>query len=303
MQIYLPIAEISVDIFTILLVGGGVGVLSGMFGIGGGFLMTPLLIFLGISPAVAVPTCANQIVASSLSSFLTHLKRGNVDFKIGFLLVVGSLSGSFFGVWLFQTLKELGQIDIVISISYVVFLGSIGSLMAFESVRTIIRRRRNITINKKEKKSFITKLPFKTYFPRSDVEISLILPVFIGICSGILGAMLGIGGGFVVIPAMIYLLKVPTSVVVGTSLFHIIFTTSNITILQSIKTQTVDVVLAVLLLTGSVIGAQVGTKIGAKLPAENLRSLLALVVLLVTFKLAYGLFVEPEELFTLLGSV
>ncbi len=303
MQIYLPIAEISVNIFTILFLGGSVGVLSGMFGIGGGFLITPLLILLGIPPSIAVPTTANQIVASSVSGFLAHFKRGNIDFKMGGLILVGSLTGSTFGVWLFQILKELGQIDTVIALSYVAFLGSVGSLMAFESIKTIIHKRRNIVIKKKEKTRLVDRLPFKVYFPRSDLNVSVLMPIIVGIGAGMLVSILGIGGGFIVIPAMIYLLKMPTSVVVGTSLFQIIFTTANVTILQSISTQSVDVVLAILLLLGSTSGAQIGTKIGAKIPAENLRGILALIVLSVVAKLAFGLFSQPEELFTLVGGV
>jgi uncharacterized protein len=303
MDIYLPIAEISVNVFLILGMGGGVGFLSGLFGVGGGFLMTPLLMFIGIPPAVAVATEANQIVASSVSGVLAHWRRGNVDFKMGAVLLIGGVVGSTFGVWLFTILRSLGQIDLVIKLAYVVFLGIIGFLMLIESVKVMMMSRRNKG-NKKSKRTrnWLHSLPFKMRFRKSQLYISALLPFLIGVFVGILAAIMGVGGGFVMVPAMIYLLGMPTSVVVGTSLFQIIFVTANVTILQSVSNQTVDVVLALLLLAGGVIGAQIGARAGAKLHGEHLRGLLAVMVIGVCLKLSYDLVVTPEDLFSL-GAV
>ena len=298
MQIYLPIAEISVNIFLILGLGGGVGFLSGVFGVGGGFLMTPLLIFIGIPPAVAVATEANQIVASSVSGVLAHWKRGNVDFKMGIALLVGGVIGSSLGVVLFAFLRGLGQLDLVIKLSYVVFLGIIGTLMLIESLNTMFRSK-NQAARKKHSHNWMHGLPFKMRFRRSRLYISVLLPIAIGILVGLLAAIMGVGGGFVMVPAMIYLLGMPTAVVVGTSLFQIIFVTANVTVLQAVNTQTVDVVLALLLLSGGVLGAQVGARVGVKLKGEQLRSLLALMVLMVCVKIGYDLMATPTEFFTL----
>lgn len=300
MQIYLPIAEMSVNIFLFLGMGAGVGILSGLFGVGGGFLMTPLLIFAGIPPAVAVATEANQIVASSVSGALAHWRRGNVDFKMGIVLLVGGILGSTVGVWLFSFLRGLGQIDLVIQISYVVFLGIIGFLMLVESLRAIQRNRKPGGPRRKLHQHYwLHGLPFKMRFRRSKLYISALLPLGVGVLVGILAAIMGVGGGFIMVPAMIYLLGMPTSVVVGTSLFQIIFVTANVTFLQAWQNQTVDVVLAITLLIGGVLGAQIGTRMGAKLQGEHLRSLLALIVLMVCSKLAYDLFVTPDELYSI----
>jgi len=300
MHIYLPIAEMSVNVFLILGMGVGVGLLSGIFGVGGGFLMTPLLIFLGVPAPVAVGTEANQIVASSVSGVLAHWRRGNVDFKMGFILLVGGVIGSTFGVWLFAWLRTLGQIDLVIRLSYVIFLGVIGSLMLVESLRVMFRRQRGGGPRRKlHQHTFLHGLPFKMRFRRSKLYISALLPLLVGVFVGILAAIMGVGGGFVMVPAMIYLLGMPTSVVVGTSLFQIIFVTSNATFLQAYLNQTVDVVLAILLLVGGVVGAQFGTKIGAKLRGEQLRSLLALMVLAVCLKLMSDLVITPPDLFSI----
>ncbi|HEY5598744.1 MAG TPA: sulfite exporter TauE/SafE family protein, partial [Kiloniellales bacterium] len=251
MQIYLPIAEMSVNIFLLLGMGGGVGFLSGLFGVGGGFLMTPLLIFIGVPPAVAVGTEANQIVASSVSGVLAHWRRGNVDFKMGFVLLLGGFAGSTLGVGLFSFLRELGQIDLVISLSYVVFLGIIGGLMFLESLRAMRRRKAAAGQRRKlHQHIWIHGLPLKMRFRRSKLYISALMPLAIGFLVGVLSAIMGVGGGFIMVPAMIYLLGMPTSVVVGTSLFQIIFVTANVTFLQAYANQTVDVVLALLLLTG-----------------------------------------------------
>jgi uncharacterized membrane protein YfcA len=303
MQIYLPIAEISVNIFILLGLGGGVGVLSGLFGVGGGFLMTPLLIFIGIPPAVAVATEANQIVASSVSGVLAHWKRGNVDVKMGVLLLIGGIIGSTFGVWLFKLLRQLGQVDLFVSLAYVIFLGAIGGLMFVESVRSIRQSRRPGGRRKKlHQHTWLHGLPFKMRFRKSKLYISAILPLMVGFFVGILSAMMGVGGGFVMVPAMIYLLGMPTAVVVGTSLFQIIFVTANATILQASINQTVDIVLALLLLIGGVIGAQVGAIFGSRLPGEKLRVLLAMMVLGVCAWLLIGLVMEPDDLYSIGGG-
>ncbi len=304
MQIYLPIAEMSVNILLILGMGGAVGLLSGLFGVGGGFLMTPLLIFTGVPPAVAVGTEANQIVASSVSGVLAHWRRDNVDFRMGAVLTVGGLIGSGLGVALFSVLRGLGQIELVISLSYVVFLGIIGGFMFYESFNVIIRHhkadsdRTSRNSRGPGRHTWIHGLPFKMRFRKSKLYISALLPLGIGFLVGILAAVMGVGGGFVMVPAMIYLLGMPTQVVIGTSLFQIIFVTANTTFLQATVNQTVDVVLALLLLMGSVFGAQVGARVGAKLRGEQLRGLLALLVIGVCLRLAFDLIVTPTEPFS-----
>ena len=298
MQVFLPIAEVSVNAFLLLGLGGIVGVLSGMFGVGGGFLMTPLLFFIGIPPAVAVATEANQIVASSFSGVLAHFKRKTVDLRMGTVLLIGGLIGAALGVMVFNYLKSLGQVDLLVKLCYVVFLGVIGGLMFLESLRAI----RNVKKGKppaRKKHNWIHGLPFKMRFRVSGLYISVIPPVVVGIAVGILAAIMGVGGGFIMVPAMIYLLGMPTKVVVGTSLFQIIFVTGFTTMLHATTNYTVDVVLAVLLLVGGVIGAQIGTRIGVKLKAEQLRILLALMVLAVCGKLALDLLLQPTELYSL----
>jgi uncharacterized membrane protein YfcA len=300
MSIYLPIAEMSVDVFLILLMGGGVGFLSGLFGVGGGFLMTPLLIFIGISPAVAVATEANQIVAASVSGVLAHMRRRNVDFKMGTVLTVGGFAGSAVGVWIFTFLREIGQVDLLVQLSYVVFLGIVGALMLFESARAILRNRSGTaTRGKLHQHTWLHGLPLKMRFRRSRLYISALLPLGIGFFVGILAAIMGVGGGFLMVPAMIYLLGMPTSVVVGTSLFQIIFVTANVTFLQAVNNQSVDVVLALLLLTGAVIGAQLGTMASGRLRGEQLRGLLALLVLGVCAKIGIELVATPEDLYSI----
>ncbi|MCT4607585.1 MAG: sulfite exporter TauE/SafE family protein [Pelagimonas sp.] len=298
MQIYLPIAEVSVNAFLLLGLGGMVGVLSGMFGVGGGFLMTPLLFFIGIPPAVAVATEANQIVASSFSGVLAHFRRKTVDLRMGVVLLIGGLIGAALGVSLFNYLKSLGQVDLLVKLCYVVFLGIIGSLMFVESLNAL-RKSKAGAAPKRRKHNWIHGLPFKMRFRTSGLYISVIPPVLVGVSVGILAAIMGVGGGFIMVPAMIYLLGMPTKVVVGTSLFQIIFVTAFTTLLHATTNFTVDVVLAVLLLVGGVIGAQFGAVIGTKLKAEQLRILLAGMVLLVCGKLAFDLLVMPSELFTI----
>ena len=299
MQIYLPIAEVSVNAFLLLGLGGLVGILSGMFGVGGGFLMTPLLFFIGIPPAVAVATEANQIVASSFSGVLAHLRRKTVDLKMGTVLLVGGLLGAAAGVVLFNYLKSLGQVDLLVRLCYVVFLGAIGSLMFVESLQAIRKAARGTPPAERTKEGLVNKLPFKMRFRVSGLYISVIPPVLVGFFVGVLSAIMGVGGGFIMVPAMIYLLGMPTKVVVGTSLFQIIFVTGFTTLLHATTNFTVDVVLAVLLLVGGVIGAQIGTRIGVRMKAEQLRILLAIMVLAVCGKLAFDLLVEPAELYSL----
>ena len=299
MYIYLPIAEISLHIAIVIGLGGGVGFLSGMFGVGGGFLMTPLLIFLGVPAPVAVATEANQIVASSVSGVLAHWRRGNVDFKMGTVLLAGGVFGSSLGVLLFALLQELGQIDLVIKLSYVVFLGIVGLLMGMESIRAILRARQpGARRGKLHQHNWLHGLPLKMRFRRSKLYISALLPFGLAALVGVMSAIMGVGGGFILVPAMIYLLGMPTSVVVGTSLFQIIFVTANVTILQSVQTQTVDFLLAGLLLLGAVVGAQLGTRVGALLRGEQLRGLLALIVIAVCIKLGLDLVLQPADLYS-----
>jgi hypothetical protein len=302
--VYLPIAEMSVDVFLILAMGGAIGFLSGVFGVGGGFLMTPLLIFIGVPPIVAVATEANQIVASSVSGVLAHMRRGNVDFKMGIVLTTGGFVGSGVGVTIFTLLRNLGQVDLLISISYVVFLGIIGIVMLVESSRTMLRRSRGGgTPAKLHQHTWVHGLPLKMRFRRSRLYISALVPIGVGFVVGVLAGIMGVGGGFIMVPAMIYLLGMPTAVVVGTSLFQIIFVTASVTFLQAINNQSVDIVLAMLLLFGAVIGAQLGSKASGVLRGEQLRGLLALMVLAVCTKLGYDLVAEPFDPYSITGEL
>ncbi len=305
MNIYLPIAEMSVNVFVLFGMGAGVGFLSGMFGVGGGFLMTPLLIFYNIPPAVAVATEANQIVASSFSGALAHFRKATVDIKLGVMLLAGGIVGSAFGVAIFSSLRQAGQLDLIISILYVVFLGTIGSLMLVESLNAI-RKNRNPDAPPPEvppQQSWIASLPFKMRFERSQLYLSVIPVLVLGMLVGILASIMGVGGGFIMVPAMIYLLRVPTNVVIGTSLFQIMFVTMFTTIAQSATNQTVDIVLALILMVGGVIGAQFGARAGQKLRGEQLRALLALIVLAVCIRLGWDLVSMPAELFSIAAGV
>ena len=298
MQIYLPIAELSVNVFYLLAIGGGVGLLSGLIGVGGGFLLTPMLIFMGVPPTIAVGTGANQVVAASVSGALAHWRRGNVDFAMGTVMLAGGFAGSTFGVWLFGILRELGQIDLVISISYVVLLSVIGVLMLLESVRAWQRSRNPSAPRRKLHQHYLVhRLPLRMRFRRSKLYISAIVPLGLGLIAGVLSAIMGVGGGFLLVPAMIYLIGMPTSVVIGTSLFQIIFVTANVTFLQAVSTHTVDIVLAAILMVGSVIGAQIGTRLGVRLRGEHLRALMALIVLAVAARVAWTLVVAPDDPF------
>ena len=300
MSIYLPIAEMNVNIFLIVFIGMIVGALSGLFGVGGGFLMTPLLIFLGIPPVVAVGSEAPHVLASSVSGVIAHWRKKNVDFKMGFFLLSGGVIGSTLGVNLFKLLKTYGQIDIVIQFLFIIFLGFIGMSMAFESAKTTIKNYRTTSAirTKLHQHSWIHGLPFKLRFHRSKLYISAIPPILIGFFVGVLSAMMGVGGGFIMIPAMVYILGMSTNVVVGTSLFQIIFVTANSTFFQSYLNQTVDIVLSALMILGGVIGAQIGVRIGSQLKAEYLRGILAILVLLVCAKILSDLILTPSDLFT-----
>jgi len=305
MTIYLPIAEVSVNALLLLGIGGGVGLLSGLFGVGGGFLMTPILILIGIPPAVAVATEANQIVASSFSGVLAHWRRRTVDVKMGLVLLAGGLVGSAVGVQVFAVLRGLGQVDLLVSLCYVVFLGIVGALMFVESLRAILRSRGGAAgggRRERTRRSWIHFLPLKMRFRASNLYISAIPPFLVGLSVGVLAAIMGVGGGFIMVPAMIYLLGMATTVVVGTSLFQIMFVTGATTLMHAITNQTVDALLAVLLLVGGVVGTQIGVRLAPRLRAEQLRILLASLVLAVCAKLAVDLVARPEELFTLGGA-
>ncbi len=305
MTIYLPIAEISVNVFLLLSLGLGVGILSGLFGVGGGFLMTPILIFLGVPPAIAVGTEANQILASSTSGFLGYWRRGGVDVKMGLFLMAGGLAGSTIGVLLFTILKTIGQIDFFIKIVYVVLLFSIASMMLAEGLleKRRAHTKRAARPKKKRRRNWTRLLPFKTRFRTSRLYISSLLPLAVGVVVGVLAAMLGIGGGFVMIPAMIYILRMPPHTVIGTSLFQIVFVTANATFLQAGFNQAVDIVLAMLLVTGGVVGAQLGVRWGSRIDAVQFRLFLALIVLAVCGGLLWELIAQPSELFSVTEGV
>ena len=291
----------NVNILLIIFIGMIVGGLSGLFGVGGGFLMTPLLIFLGIPPIVAVGTEAPHVLASSVSGVIAHWRRKNVDFKMGFFLLTGGIIGSTLGVNIFKLLNTFGQIDIVIQMLFLIFLGFIGFSMAFESAKTTISKYRTTSSirTKLHQHSWVHGLPFKMRFHRSKLYISAIPPLVIGFFVGILSALMGVGGGFIMIPAMVYILGMSTNVVVGTSLFQIIFVTANSTFFQSYLNQTVDIVLAALMIVGGVIGAQIGARLGTKLKAEYLRGILAILVLTVCAKIFTDLTLTPNNLFSL----
>ncbi|MBH9538737.1 MULTISPECIES: sulfite exporter TauE/SafE family protein [Novosphingopyxis] len=300
MDIYLPIANLSVNGLVIILLGGLVGFLSGMFGVGGGFLTTPLLIFYGIPPTVAAASASTQVTGASVSGVFAHLKRGGVDFRMGAVLVCGGIFGTGAGAWLFALLTRLGQIDTVINIVYVVMLGSIGGSMAVESFRSVraLRGGKPLPARKRRHHPLVANLPWRWRFYRSGLYISPIAPLLLGFATGILTMLLGVGGGFIMVPAMLYILGMGARVVVGTSLFQILFVTMTSTMMHSLTTHAVDIVLAILLLIGSVTGAQIGARFAQKLPPEYLRLALSCIVLLVAIRMAIGLTWRPSEIFT-----
>jgi uncharacterized membrane protein YfcA len=301
MNIYLPIAEMSESVLVLLGMGAAVGFLSGLFGVGGGFLITPLLIFTGVPAPVAVGTSTAQIVASSVSGAVAQYKRNNVDIKLGLVLLGGGLLGTLIGVEIVRILRQMGQFDVFISLCYVLFLGVIGTLMLIESVQTVLKSRGGATVTARRpgEHSWVHRLPFKMRFHRSKLYISAIPPLLIGAFVGFLAAIMGVGGGFVMVPAMIYLLRVPTNVVVGTSLFQTVFVAAAATILHAGTITSVDIVLATILMIGGVIGAQFGASAGSQIKGEQLRLLLAAIVLLVCLRIGWDLVVVPGELYSL----
>jgi len=312
--IYLPVAGASVSVFLLLGLGLGVGFLSGLFGVGGGFLLTPLLIMIGIPPTVAAASDSNQIVAASTSGTVAHSRRGNVDFKMGFYLLIGGVIGGTLGVQLIKILRETGNADFVIKLTYIVMLGIIGSYMFQESLHNLraprVRSgkfsRTKASETEKVKSSLIIKLyhslPFQTRFEKSGVTISVITPIFLGVLVGVLAAIMGVGGGFIMVPVMVYMLRMPMHVVVGTSLFQILITCINVTFMQAYYNQTVDIVLALILLLGSTIGAQLGAKVSDRLNADQMKIILAMLVLIVMVQMVYGLIVHPDMLFSVGGG-
>ncbi|HEX7853948.1 MAG TPA: sulfite exporter TauE/SafE family protein [Sphingobium sp.] len=300
MDLYLPIANLSVNALLIIGLGGVVGLLSGMFGVGGGFLTTPLLIFYGIPPMVAAASSASQVTGASVSGVVSHMSRGTVDVRMGGVMVAGGLLGTLLGAAIFSILQKLGQIDTVIAFLYVVMLGSIGLMMAKESIGALIAMKRGTPppARRRRHHPIVTALPMRWRFYASGLYISPLAPFILGIFSGILTMLLGIGGGFILVPAMLYILGMQTQVVIGTSLFQILFTTMATTMVHSLTTKAVDLVLAFLLLIGSVTGAQIGTRLSMKVRPEYLRVVLALIVLIVAIRMALGLGYRPDEIYT-----
>jgi uncharacterized membrane protein YfcA len=298
MQVYLPIAEMSVDALFLLGIGFGVGWLSGLFGVGGGFLLTPVLILIGIPAPVAVGSGANQTLGASVSGLIAQWRRGNVDVRMGMVLIIGGFLGSLAGVQLFAWLRRAGQVDLAVAVFYVVVLGSVGALMVRESLGAILRRRRSRPARLHEH-LWMHGLPFKMRFRKSRLYISVIPPLGIGFGIGVLSAIMGVGGGFMLVPAMIYLLGMPTAVVIGTSLFQVVFVTANVTFLQAIQVGSVDIVLTLLLLAGGVSGAQFGAAMGTRLRGEEMRALLGALVLAVALSLLWDLLRVPEALFVI----
>jgi len=301
MDIYLPIAEVTEDLFLVLGLGAGVGMISGIFGVSGGFLLTPLLMQIGIPPPIAVASAANQVVGASVSGCIAHWRRRNVDVKMGLLLLGGGFVGSTAGIWIFRLLSNLGQIELTIQLCYVVLLGTLGALMLVDGVQLYLRQRRLGAAARRaaHRHTWIHRLPLKTRFRRSRLYISALVPVSVGFAVGVLSAIMGVGGGFVMVPAMIYLIGMPSTVVVGTSLFQIIFVAANVTILQATNNHTVDAVLALILLIGGALGAQVGARLGGYLRTEQLRILLALLVLGMGVNVAYGLVLAPTDTYSI----
>ncbi len=299
LSIHLPIAELTVDALILLGLGAGVGFLSGLFGVGGGFLVTPLLIFLGVPSAVAAASGANQVIAPSIAAAVSHWRRGSVDFRMGGLMLVGGLAGSAVSVALFALLKRLGQIDLAIALAYVLLLGTVGASMLAESLSAMLRRRRATGQRSRlHHHTWLHGLPLKLRFPKSKLYVSAILPVGIGLVVGVMSGIMGVGGGFLLIPLMIYLLGMPTAVVVGTSLVQVTVVSINVTVLQAMATQSVDIVLGALLMTGGALGAPLGARLSQRLRGDQMRALMAALVLAVAAQLAYGLIATPADLYS-----
>lgn len=300
MDVYLPIANLAVNGLVIVALGALTGILSGMFGVGGGFLTTPLMIFYGIPPTVAAASAASQVTGASVSGVFAHARRGGVDYHMGAVMVAGGVLGTGIGAILFRLLQQWGQIDIVINLLYVGLLGTIGTLMARESWQAMKAQRTGMSLPaaKRRHHPMVASLPLRWRFYRSGLYISPLAPLLLGVFTGVLTMLMGIGGGFVLVPAMLYILGMSANVVVGTSLFQILFVTMITTMMHALTTKAVDIVLAVLLLIGSVSGAQIGTQLAQKLPAERLRLALAAIVLLIAFRMLLGLAWQPDEIYT-----
>jgi len=304
LNLYLPIAGESVNLFVVFGMGGLVGILSGIFGVGGGFLMTPLLIMLGIPPTVAAASDSNQIVGASTSATLAHYKMGNVDFKMGILLLIGGVAGGTLGVQIIKALREVGNADFLIQITYVLMLGLIGTYMFVESIQAMRNKAVRRSSRKRESRYtlLVNRLPWQMDFEKSGIRRSILMPLGLGLFVGILAAIMGVGGGFIMVPIMVYLLRMPMHVVVGTSLFQILFTCINVTLMQSVTNHTVDFILAVILLAGSTSGAQIGARLSRRLKGDQLKILLASLVLLVMFKMLLDLLLPPGVLFSRTGG-
>ena len=302
MDVYLPIANLAVNGLVIVGLGALTGLLSGMFGVGGGFLTTPLLIFYGVPPTVAAASAASQVTGASVSGAFAHARRGGIDYQMGAVLVAGGVIGTGIGALLFRLLQALGQIDTVINILYVLLLGGIGGLMAYESITTLLAQRSGLVASPRKRRHhpLVASLPMRWRFYRSGLYISPLAPLILGICTGILTMLMGIGGGFILVPAMLYILGIGVDVVVGTSLFQILFVTMATTMMHALTTRAVDLVLAVLLLIGSVTGAQIGVQFAQKARPEILRLILAAIVLVVAMRLALGLGYRPDEIYTVI---
>ena len=300
MDVYLPIANLSVDGLVIIALGALTGILSGLFGVGGGFLTTPLLIFYGIPPTVAAASAASQVTGASVSGVLAHQRQGGVDYRMGWVLVAGGILGALVGALLFRLFQALGQIDVVINVLYVLMLGTIGSLMLRESLETILSRRGGATppAARRRHHPLVAALPYRWRFYGSGLYISPLAPLILGFFVGILTMLMGVGGGFMLVPAMLYLLGMSGRVVVGTSLFNILFVTMATTMTHALTTKAVDLILAAVLLVGSVMGAQFGTKIALKARPDILRLVLAVVVILVALRMLFGLGVQPDEIYS-----
>jgi len=304
MDVYLPIANLAVNGLVIVALGALTGILSGMFGVGGGFLTTPLMIFYGIPPTVAAASAASQVTGASVSGVFAHARRGGVDYRMGAVLVAGGIIGTGIGAVLFRLLQQLGQIDVVINLLYVALLGSIGTIMARESWQALKAQKAGtpLTPARRRHHPMVASLPLRWRFYRSGLYISPLAPLMLGMVTGILTMLMGIGGGFVLVPAMLYILGMSAGVVVGTSLFQILFVTAATTMMHALTTRAVDIVLAVLLLIGSVSGAQIGAQIADRVPAERLRFVLAALVLIIALRLALGLAWQPDEIYTVTPS-
>ena len=300
MSIYLPIANLSVNALVIILLGGGVGILSGMFGVGGGFLTTPLLIFYGIPPTVAAASATTQVTGTSVSGAISHYRRGGVDVQMGVVLVVGGIIGAIAGAGLFELLQRFGQIDTVINILYVLLLLGVGLPMAREALASALATRSGAAVPPRKRRHHpaVASLPFRFRFYASGLYISPLAPLLLGFVTGVMTVLLGVGGGFIMVPAMLYILGMATRVVVGTSLFQILFVTAATTMVHAVTTKAVDIVLAILLLLGSVVGAQLGTRLAQRFRPDHLRLILAAIVLVVALRMAVGLTWRPDEIYT-----